>query len=602
MISTGTERNVKSIRRIVAERVSEALVATLGDEVAQADPLVAPSQDDRFGDYQSNCAMGLAKKLGRNPRELAEQIVAALKIDDICEAPEIAGPGFINFRLKNDFLAATLQSIPAAPTDGTDRLGVETVTHPEVVVVDMSSPNLAKEMHVGHLRPTIIGDAVARILEFQGHNVHRENHVGDWGTQFGMLIQFLRDTEPHVLDDPDHLQLGDLEEFYIKAKQRFDGSQEFANDARQAVVGLQSGDETTRAIWRAFCDESLRHCHAIYDALGIEKLEDRGESFYNDMLPGVVQELRNNGIAVESEGAICVFPEGFENRDGKPLPMIIQKSDGGFGYSTSDLATLKHRIDQIGAQRIIYVVGNSQKQHFAMLFAVLKKTGWANEGVQTVYLPTGMLLNTKGAPFKTREGGTVKLKELLEEAVERSKAFLQSNEKDAEKRRGYDTEQIESMARVIGIAAVKYFELAHNLATDYKFDWDIMLALEGNTAPYMLYTYARIQSIGRKASGSLPDGSLVIEHPSEVGLAKQLLKFTEVVEQLGRELKPNILTEYLYALSKSFSTFYDRKTGVRVIDAEPETLRRSRLRLCELTGRTLKVGLRLLGIQTLERM
>jgi arginyl-tRNA synthetase len=600
---------MKSIRGIIAERVSEALAVLLGAEGAAADPLVARSQDSKRGDYQSNCAMGLAKKLGRKPRELAEQIVAGLKVDDLCEPPEIAGPGFINLRLKNGFLAAALHSIPSTPADAVDRIGVPKVEDPQVVVVDMSSPNLAKEMHVGHLRPTIIGDAVARILEFQGHDVRRENHVGDWGTQFGMLIQQVRETQPDVLNDPENLRLGDLEEFYVKAKSHFDSNEAFADQARKAVVELQSGDDTTRTIWKAFCDESLRHCHAIYDMLGIAPMEDRGESYYNDMLAGVVQELQGSGVAVESDGAICVFPAGFTRRDDEPLPLIIRKSDGGFGYATTDLAALKHRIEQMGAQRIIYVVGNQQKQHFAMLFAVLAMTGWADESVETVHLPNGMLLNESGTPFKTREGGTVKLKTLLDEAVVRSRAFLVAGEKDPEKRRGYTAEQIDEMAGVIGIASVKYFELSHNLATDYKFNWDHMLALDGNTAPYMLYAYARIQSIGRKASeqkpearGSSHDSRVIIEHPSEAGLARQLLKFAEVIEQLGRELKPSTLTEYLYELSKSFSTFYDRKAGVRVIDAESEELRRSRLRLCELTGRTLKVGLGLLGISTLEKM
>ena len=636
---------MKNIRNIIAERVVAALASIVGEP---ADPLISESQDAKFGDYQSNCAMGLAQKLKRKPRELAEEIVAALAIDDICEPPTIAGPGFINFRLKNDFLAAALGSTPPPPTEGQDRLGVDPVAHPEVVVVDMASPNLAKEMHVGHLRPTIIGDAVARILEFQGHEVHRQNHVGDWGTQFGMLIQHLRDQDggPGVLKEQakpvkgqskSGVQIKDLEKFYVQAKARFDSEPEFASRARQAVVELQSGDPDTLEHWRAFCDESLRHCHAIYDVLGIEKLEDRGESFYNDMLASVVQELQDSGVAVESQGAICTFPKGFTNRDGEPLPMIIRKSDGGFGYASTDLAALRFRIQQMGARRIIYVVGNQQKQHLAMLFAVLKNTGWADEGLEVVHLPSGMLLNDAGAPFKTSAGGTVKLKTVLDEAVVRSRAFLQDIENDPDKRRGYSDDQIDTMAEVIGIASVKYFELSHNLATDYKFNWDQMLALDGNTAPYMLYAYARIRSICRKADvqpsetqgaagfsprgpsdsenasresesarakarGSLYAAPLIIEHPSEERLAKQLLKFPEVIEQLGRELKPNILTEYLYNLSKSFSTFYDRKAGVSVINAESEDLRSSRLRLCDLTGRTLKVGLSLLGIQTLERM
>ncbi|MCH8879082.1 MAG: arginine--tRNA ligase, partial [Planctomycetes bacterium] len=343
---------MKSIRRIIVERVSEALVAVLGTEGAEADPLVAPSQDSKRGDYQSNCAMGLAKKLGRKPRELAEQIVAGLKIDDLCEPPTIAGPGFINFRLKNEFLAAALGEIPPAQQEK-DRLGIPRVSNPQVVVVDMSSPNLAKEMHVGHLRPTIIGDAVARILEFQGHDVHRINHIGDWGTQFGMLIEKLREEHADKMGSliesvrgiydraakfhrvsieellaRHGLLIADLEQFYVTAKLRFDNDEDFKKKARLAVVSLQAGDPATTAIWRVFCAESLRHCHAIYDALGIEKLEDRGESFYNDMLAGVVQELLDSGVAVESDGAICVFPKGFTRRDDEPLPLIIRKSDG----------------------------------------------------------------------------------------------------------------------------------------------------------------------------------------------------------------------------------------------------------------------------------
>jgi len=599
-------RRMKCPKRIITERMADALVAALGDDGRGVDPLVRAAQDQRFGDYQSNCAMGLAKKLGDQPRRIAAQLVGNLRVDDLCEPPEIAGAGFINFKLKADFLAATLGAIPPLSSEREDRLGVEQVAEPEVVVIDMSSPNLAKEMHVGHLRPTIIGDAVARVLQFQGHEVHRINHIGDWGTQFGMLIQYLRETEPRVLEDPEHLQLGDLEEFYVRAKSRFDTDPQFAGQARQAVVDLQSGGAATRGIWKAFCDESLRHCHHIYDQLDIAGLEDRGESFYNDMLPAVVRELKDRGLAVDSEGAVCVFPKGFTNRDDQPLPLIIRKSDGGYMYATTDLAALKQRIEVLGARRIIYVVGNQQKQHFAMLFAVLAETGWAAHGVETIHLPTGMLLNETGAPFKTREGGTVKLKTLLDDAVRRSQAFLRANERDESRRRGYSEAEMDAMAGVIGIAAVKYFELSHNYATDYKFDWDLMLSLDGNTAPYMLYAYARIRSIARRAgtgeNAAPGTDPLVIEHPSEVGLAKQLLKFTELVEQLARELKPNLLTEYLYDLSKAFSTFYDRKTGVRVIDAESDALRRSRLRLCELTGRTLKAGLRLLGIETLQRM
>ncbi len=593
-----------NLRQIISQRVTHALDQILGDDAHGADPLVRASQDSRFGDYQSNCAMGLAKKLGCKPRELAERIIAALDISDIADAPEIAGPGFINIRLKRAYLAAALQHISQQPSQQ-DRLDIPRTAVPEIVVVDMSSPNLAKEMHVGHLRPTIIGDAVARILEFQGHDVHRLNHIGDWGTQFGMLIQFLRESRPEVLEDPENLHLGDLEEFYIQAKNRFDSDPAFADAARQAVVDLQSGDPTTLTIWKAFCDESRRHCDDIYDMLDIRS-EYRGESFYNDMLQDVVAELETSGVAVESDGALCVFPKGFTGREGEPLPLIIRKKDGGYMYPTTDLAALKHRIQTVKAQRIVYVVGNTQKQHFAMLFAALEMTDWGKDGVDVVHLPTGILLKEDGKPFKTREGGTVKLKTLLDEAVSRERAYLASNERDPDKKRGYSVEQIEHMARVIGLAAVKYFELSHNLATDYKFEWDHMLALDGNTAPYMLYAYARIQSIAAKANAeydALPlDAPIILEHSSELALAKQLFKLPEVLEQLDSELKPNLLTEYLYDLSKSFSAFYDRNSGVRVTDAETPELRTSRLKLCGLTARALKLGLGLLGIATLERM
>jgi arginyl-tRNA synthetase len=593
-----------NLRHLLSERMTDALAALLGQEGRAVDPLVRAAQDPRHGDYQSNCAMGLAKRSGGKPRDVAAALVERLAIDDICEPPEIAGPGFINFRIKPAFMAAALQRVPPR-TAGEDRLGLPRAASPDVVALDMSSPNLAKEMHVGHLRPTIIGDAVARALEFGGHTVHRINHIGDWGTQFGMLIQFLRESQPQVLKDPDSLRLGDLEEFYIRAKARFDDDKAFADRARKAVVDLQSGDPATLTIWKAFCDESLRHCHAIYNMLDI-RLEDRGESFYNDMLPGVVAELQERGIAVESQGALCIFPEGFKGRDGERLPLIIRKSDGGYGYATTDLAALKHRIQALGATRLIYVVGNTQKQRFEMLFEALRMTGWAGPQVEAVHLPTGILLRDDGKPFKTREGGTVKLRTLLDEAIERERQFLLRNEQDPEKRRGYEPAQIEHMAQVLGLAAVTYFELSHNLATDYRFDWDTMLALDGNTAPYMLYTYARIQSIAGKAKVDferLPAGAAIhLEHASEIALARQLLKLSECLEQLGRELRPNLLTEYLYDLSRTFSGFYDRNTGVRVVDAEPETVRISRLKLCDLTARALRLGLGLLGIRTLERM
>jgi arginyl-tRNA synthetase len=599
---------LKSILEQLSRRVHEAMVQVGAD----GDPLVRASQDERFGDYQSNCAMGLAKKLGQKPRDLAAAIVERLKIDDICDPPRIEGPGFINFRLKSSYLADCLQAIPPAGDPGGDRLGVDYFASPQTIVVDLSSPNLAKEMHVGHLRSTVIGDCVARVLEFEGHTVCPENHVGDWGTQFGMLLAHLRQVRPDVLDDPDSLVIGDLEAFYVEAKSRFDADDDFKKESRETVVKLQGGDPTTRRIWKAFCGESLRHCHAIYDRLGV-RLVDRGESFYTELMNEVIRRLeamRKGGdcdFVRVSEGALCVFLEGFKTRADEPLPLIVRKSDGGYNYATSDLATIIHRVEELKATRIVYVVGLGQKQHFEMLFTAARKVGWISEAVSLEHLGFGNMLSAAGAPFKTREGGTVKLKDLLDEAVARARKVVEEQDADESKpERAFSSEQIDEIAETVGLAAVKYFDLSHSLSSDYRFNLDTMLSLEGNTAPYMLYAYARVRSIGRKAGvdfASLPiDGPIVLEHPAELALAKKLLQFAETLEAVGRELRPNVITDYLFDLAKTFSRFYDRKLGVRVIDASPDTVRMARLRLCDLTARTLKLGLHLLGIGTLEQM
>jgi len=594
---------MKSTQDEICRRVSAALSAAFGAEGAAADPLVRPAQDPEFGDYQSNCAMALAKRVQAKPRDVAARIVEHLDAADICEPPEIAGPGFINLRLRCSYVAEQLRAVP--PAGQTDRLGLEPADQPTVVAVDFSSPNLAKEMHVGHLRSTVIGESVCRILEFEGHTVCRINHVGDWGTQFGMLVAHLREKRPEVLADPEHLQIGDLEEFYIDAKRNFDADPAFAASARRTVVDLQSGDRATGTIWQAFCDESLRHCQAIYDRLGI-RLETRGESFYNDQLAGVVAALEERGLVTISEGAACVFLEGFTTREGTPLPMIVRKSDGGYNYAATDLAAMRHRRFTLGASRLIYVVGQPQKQHFDMLFAAARKAGWADQRVELVHLAFGSMLGADARPFRTREGGTVKLKDLLDEAVARARKVIEANQADPAKRRGFTSQQIDQIAETVGIAAVRYFDLSHNLASDYTFDWDRMLAMDGNTAPYMLYAYARIRSIGREAGvdyADLPaDAPIILEHPAEVGLAKVLLRLPECIETVSRGLRPNVLTDYLFELSKAYNVFYDRKRGVRVKDASPPELRISRLRLCDLTARALKIGLHLLGIPTVEQM
>jgi arginyl-tRNA synthetase len=598
----------QSLPELLFARIDHAARQAFGVDVAIDRTWLKPTNDPKFGDYQFNGALPLAKQLGEKPRDLATKLNAALDLDDVCETPEIAGPGFLNLRLKPAFLAAYLQEIP--PLDASaeyDRLGIASAGEPERVVVDMSSPNLAKEMHVGHLRSTVIGESVARILEFAGHDVERVNHVGDWGTQFGMLLAHLRATQPAALDDLDHLAISDLESFYREAKKHFDSDPAFADEARRTVVQLQGGDPEALRIWKAFCAESLRHCHAVYAALGITKLIDRGESFYNDRLAAVVDDLRAQGLVTESEGAECVFPPGFKNRDDEPLPVMIRKSDGGYNYAATDLAAARFRIQESGATRLVYVVGVPQKQHFEMFFAVLRMAGWAGERVRLEHLAFGSMLDASGAPFKTRVGGTVKLKDLLAETVDRARAVVEADPDDAESARAqFGDDEKAKIAETVGIAAVRYFDLSHNLGTDYRFNWDHMLALDGNTAPYMLYAYARIRSIARKAGVDLADlpanAAITLEHDAEIALAKMIARFPEIVQQLVRDLKPNLLTEYLSELSRSFSRFYDRKLGVRVIDAESDTLRTSRLRLCDVTARVIRTGLYLLGIETLERM
>jgi arginyl-tRNA synthetase len=599
---------VKSILELLSDRV-RAAIARVGVE---GDPQIQASQDEKFGDYQSNAAMGLAKKLGKKPGEVAEAIVEKLEIDDLCERPEIAGPGFINFRLKPSFLARSLQSIATADDLDTDRVGLPPTEKPEVIVVDLSSPNLAKEMHVGHLRSTVIGDCVARVLEFQGHTVHRENHVGDWGTQFGMLLAHLRRVRPEVVDRPGELVISDLESFYIEAKARFDADEKFKEESRETVVALQRGDATTRRIWKAFCGESLRHCHEIYDRLGV-RLIDRGESYYHEGMEEVIRRLERmrdhheGGTVRDSDGALCVFLDGFTTREGQPLPLMVRKSDGGFNYATSDLATILDRVETLKATRIVYVVGLAQKQHFEMLFAAGRKVGWVGPDVRLEHLGFGNMLSKAGTPFKTREGGTVKLKDLLDEAVARARRVVEEQGLDETgPRRSFTPQQMDAIAETVGLAAVKYFDLSHSMTSDYRFDLDTMLAMEGNTAPYMLYAYARIRSIGRKAGVDFrelrSDAPILLDHPSEIALAKKLLQFADAIEVVGRELRPNVLTDYLYDLAKAFSRFYDKKLGVRVIDATPETVRTSRLRLCDITARVLRLGLHLLGIDTIEQM
>ena len=603
----------RNLLETIPNRFDDAVYAALGEETIVGKRYVFRCNDPRFGDYQFNGSLALAKVRKQKPRDVATAIVEHLKIDDLCEQPDIAGPGFINVRLKPSFLGESLGSIPSADPHEPDRMGLARTDSPDTVVVDLSSPNIAKEMHVGHLRSTIIGDAIARILEFEGHVVHRLNHIGDWGTQFGMLIAHLRHVRPEAISDPSALAIADMEKFYVEAKKHCDTDPTFQEEARRTVVALQAGDPQTRKIWKAFCDESLRHCHRIYERLNV-RLEDRGESFYNELMVVLIDRLLAGSgpdgepLVVESQGALCDFSHGKKTKNGDPYPEIVRKSDGGFNYNTSDLAALLHRVEQMHATRLIYVVGlgAGTKEHFDWLFPYAKKTGWIGDDIELRLCGFGNILGSDNRPLKTRDGGTYKLKDLLDEAVARARGVITDESRSNAERASLSEQQIDQIAETVGIAAVKYVDLAHSLTTDYKFDLKTMCSLEGNTAPYLLYAYARIRSIGRKAGvnfADLPTGDpLLIDHATEVTLATKLVQFPETLERLGRELEPNVLTIYLYDLARAFSRFYDRKFGVRVVDASPDTVRTSRLRLCDLTARTLKLGLDLLGIGTVEQM
>ncbi len=584
---------MSSILHQLQQQFNVALVAAFGEDYANTDPLLAATNNPKFGDYQANLAMSLAKPLKQNPRAIASQIVEALDVSEFCEAPEIAGPGFINLRLKREFLEGQLQQM-----QGSDRLGIAPTPNPQRVVVDFSSPNIAKEMHVGHLRSTIIGDAIARVLEFQGHDVLRLNHVGDWGTQFGMLIAYLRDVYPDALSQADALDIGDLVSFYKKAKTRFDEDPQFQENARHNVVKLQSGDPETRQAWTLLCDQSRREFQKIYDRLDVN-LTERGESFYNDKLSQVVQDLDECGLLVEDQGAQCVFLEGYQNKDGKPQPLIIQKSNGGYNYATTDLAALRYRIGEDGATRIIYVVDAGQGTHFAQVFQVAQRAGWLREEVEAVHVPFGLVQGEDGKKLKTRAGETVRLKDLLDEAVNRSRVDLQ--QRIEAEGRSESPEFIEQVANVVGISSVKYADLSQNRTSNYIFSYDKMLSLQGNTAPYLLYAYVRVQGISRKGNidfENLGEIELKLSEDAELTLAKHLLSLGEILDELAEELLPNRLCQYLFELSQKFNQFYDKCPVLQV----EEPLRTSRLVLCDLSARTLKLGLSLLGIRVLERM
>lgn len=564
------------------------------------DPQLAPASKPEFGDFQANGALPLAKPLKQAPRQIASSIVEQLQADpsfvELCLEPQIAGPGFINLTLKPERLAAEVQA-----RLGDQRLGVPAVAQAAPVVVDFSSPNIAKEMHVGHLRSTIIGDSLARVLEFRGHPVLRLNHVGDWGTQFGMLITHLKQVAPEALDTADAVDLGDLVAFYRQAKQRFDDDEAFQTTSREEVVKLQGGDPVSLKAWGLLCDQSRREFQKIYDRLDI-RLSERGESFYNPYLEGVVADLEAMGLLVTDDGARCVFLEGVSGKDGKPLPVIVQKSDGGFNYATTDLAAIRYRFaaapEGDGARRVIYVTDAGQANHFAGVFQVARRAGWLPEGARLEHVPFGLVQGEDGKKLKTRAGDTVRLRDLLDEAVERAEADLRRRLEEED--RSEDEAFIQHVATTVGLAAVKYADLSTNRITNYQFSFDRMLALTGNTAPYLLYAVVRIAGIARKGGDleGAADSALSFSEPQEWALVRELLKLDAVIAEVEEELLPNRLCTYLFELSQVFNRFYDQ---VPVLKAEPAA-RASRLALCRLTADTLRLGLGLLGIPTLERM
>ncbi|RRY38589.1 arginine--tRNA ligase [Klebsiella pneumoniae] len=576
-----------NIQALLSEKVSQALIAA--GAPADCEPQVRQSAKVQFGDYQANGVMAVAKKLGMAPRQLAEQVLSHLDLNGIANKVEIAGPGFINIFLDPAFLADNVNRALQS-----ERLGV-TKPQAQTIVVDYSAPNVAKEMHVGHLRSTIIGDASVRTLEFLGHKVIRANHVGDWGTQFGMLIAYL---EKQQQENAGEMALADLEGFYREAKKHYDEDEAFAERARSYVVKLQGGDEYFLQMWRKLVDITMSQNQITYDRLNVTLTRDdvMGESLYNPMLPGIVADLKAKGLAVESEGATVVFLDEYKNKEGEPMGVIIQKKDGGYLYTTTDIACAKYRYETLHADRVLYYIDSRQHQHLMQAWTIVRKAGYVPDSVPLEHHMFGMMLGKDGKPFKTRAGGTVKLADLLDEALERARRLV------AEKNPDMSADELENLAKVVGIGAVKYADLSKNRTTDYVFDWDNMLAFEGNTAPYMQYAYTRVLSVSRKAGineTAMIDAPVVIAEDREAQLAARLLQFEETLSVVAREGTPHVMCAYLYDLAGLFSGFYEH---CPILSAESEETRNSRLKLALLTAKTLKLGLDTLGIETVERM
>src|SRR5476649_182489 len=575
-----------TIRLLIQQAITQLVNEGVLPEGLSPAIQVENSRDKKNGDFASNIAMMLAKPAGMKPRDLAEKIIAALPADPQVSKAEIAGPGFINIFQNTEALASRLD---AALADA--KIGVRKAGPAERVAIDLSAPNLAKEMHVGHLRSTIIGDGVARVLEFLGDTVIRQNHVGDWGTQFGMLMAYLQEN-PITSNE-----LSDLENFYRAAKKRFDESEAFADRARGLVVKLQAGDKECLALWSRFREISLAHCQKIYELLNVKltMADVMGESAYNDDLINVVNDLKAKGLLVESNGAQCVFLEEFKTADGEPLPVIIVKADGGYLYATTDLAAVRYRSGVLKADRALYFVDQRQALHFQQVFEVARRAGFVTHPMHMEHMGFGTMNGADGRPFKTRDGGTVKLVDLLDEAQERAYALVK------EKNPEVAEADLRTIAKAVGIGAVKYADLSKHRTSDYSFNFDQMLSFEGNTAPYLLYAYTRVVGVFRKLGEAFDEtkGQIILQAPQEQELAARLAQFGETLNNVAEKGTPHVLCAYLYDLAGLFSSFYE---NCPILGAETPEQQQSRLRLAALIGRTLKQGLDLLGLETLERM
>ncbi|TBU97028.1 arginine--tRNA ligase [Phytopseudomonas dryadis] len=576
-----------SIRHLIQQALTRLTADGVLPEGLSPAIQVENTKDKSHGDFASNIAMMLAKPAALKPRDLAQKLIDALPADAQIAKVEIAGPGFLNFYQNSQALAERLDAQLADA-----HLGVRKNGPAERVVVDLSSPNLAKEMHVGHLRSTIIGDAVARVLEFLGDEVIRQNHVGDWGTQFGMLLAFMEEN-PAAAES----ELADLEGFYRAAKKRFDESAEFAERARALVVQLQAGEPECMRLWQRFNAISLSHCQKAYDRLGVKltPADVKGESAYNDDLANVVADLRSQGLLSEDNGAQCVFLDDYQNAEGKPLPVIVQKAGGGYLYSTTDLAAMRYRSRVLKADRSLYFVDQRQALHFQMAFEVARRAGFVHDGMRLEHMGFGTMNGADGRPFKTRDGGTVKLIDLLDEAEARAYDLVKA--KNAE----LGEDELRQIARAVGIGAVKYADLSKHRTSDYSFNFELMLSFEGNTAPYLLYAYTRVASLFRKLGRSFEqvEGRIELHAPQELELGGKLAQFGEVLVSVAEKGTPHLLCAYLYDVAGLFSSFYE---NCPILSADDQATQHSRLRLAALAGRTLKQGLQLLGLETLERM